>query len=150
MKKNVILDNEEVLILKGVEEYLVVSKKTSDWSILFAEDNFEDWFDILNHFSKETNEKIIKSGILHSFTSEEDKLFFKALKKETYATYIAEVFRDSDLIATTSEFSTYNELYTALMTTFIKEDLTINIYRTIHEPTEEGFIKQHHKFICEI
>ena len=149
MKRNVILDNEEALVMKGdIGDYLVANKRIGEWSIIFDEESSEEWFDILLPFSKETNEKILKSGISKFFDNKENELLLKALKKEFRVNYIAEIFRDNEILATTSSFGTYKELAETLNTLF-KEDLEINIYRTIYEPLGNGCIKQHHKLISE-
>ena len=66
MNKNVIADNEDVLIVEDFLGWLVVNKNTGGWSVLFAEEGIDAWFDVVGAFSKETSEKIIKSNILNS------------------------------------------------------------------------------------
>lgn len=150
MNKNVIVDNEDVLIVEDFLGWLVVNKNTGGWSVLFAEEGIEPWFEVIGTFSKDTSEKIIKSNILDSYDEKEREMFLKVLKKEVYITYTAEVFMNGDLVATTPDYTTYKEICEAIDRTFKKEDQNIEIYRTINEPNEDGLIKQHHTFVCEL
>lgn len=150
MRSSIIVDNEEFLISEGFLDCLVVNKKTGMWSVLFAEEGIDHWFDIISSFPKEVSEKFINSNIFSSCEEEEKEILLKVFKKDAYITYTAEAFMYGELVATTNEYSTESELRDIVNKTFNKEDLTIEIYRTINEPDQNGEIKQHHSFVCEI
>ena len=150
MKRNVIVDNEEVLISEGFLDYLVVDKKTGEWQVFSTECKVDCWFDIIGSFSSKTCEKIMKSNMFSSYEEEEKELLSKLLKKEIDITYTAEAFMYGELVATTREYSTESELREDIDKIFNREDLTIEIYRTVSVEEQEGQVKQTHKFIDEI
>lgn len=150
MRSSIIVDNEEFLISEGFLDCLVVNKKTGMWTVLFAEEGIDRWLDTISSFPKEVSEKFINSNIFSSCEEEEKELLLKVFKKDAYITYTAEAFLYGEMVATTIEYSTEKELREEIDKIFNKEYLTVEIYRTINEPDQNGEIKQHHSFVCEI
>lgn len=142
MKKNVIVDNEELLLMEDKDiGYLFVNKNKGGWSVIFygEEEDMGMWLDMLKGFNRGTREKVQKTKIFNFIKTKKEKEMLDALNREISVTYNAEISLNGRLLATTSDFFELDELENIINNTMkLSKDLVVNIYRTVSlfEPLE--------------
>ena len=142
MKRNVMVDNEELLLMEDKDiGYLFVNKNKGGWSVIFygEEEDMGMWIDMLKGFNRETREKVQKTKIFNFIKTKKEKELLEALNREISVTYKAEISLNGRLLATTSDFFELDELENVINNTMkIGKDLVVNIYRTVSlfEPLE--------------
>lgn len=142
MKKNVMVDNEELLLIEDKDiGYLFANKIKGNWTVIFygEEEDMGMWLDMLKGFSRETREKVQKTKIFNFIKTKKEKELLEALNREISVTYKAEINLNGMLLATTSEFFDLEELENVINNTIKLDKVSIvNIYRTVSlfEPLE--------------